>query len=588
MARYLVVAEKSSVASSLRRILSGVERSVAVSHVRGHLMDLDLPPRFSRWRLEDLREIFQPHNLRTVVSDHRSYRSLRRLIDDHPGAELVIATDNDPEGELIGYEVLNIYWRLRGSGSEYWRMRFNSLEDEEIKRSWRSLERGLNWGWVYKADFRRGFDLLSGAVFTRLLTLNTRRFATAGVLSWGPVQSPCLNFVVSREKEIRSFRPTKYWYVSCLLRSRDGSFWARSGQFWDRGAAENAYRLAQGASVGTVTSFQSLSAPVARPLPATTDSALRDLARITGRSSYRLMQVLEELYRGGYISYPRTETNRYPSGFDFDRRRREVLKSGLIGGVVLLELALPRNGSKDDGAHPPIYPAAAYRGGGIMGAVWEYVARRFIANAYMRDAVLVEQRAEIDLRGLSLEASGKYLEEEGFYALFHYFRPREERLPALSKGETVAVAEVRLVEDETRPPPRLSEAALLKVMEREGLGTDATRPIYPTLLVKRGYLTRAGKTLRPTPLGEMLIDALSEVDLRLVTPETRRAVENLMREIERQTITKEEALSRSIELYKPTLESCLKAGSRIGELLGKSITVTHENARSRRNTGRER
>jgi DNA topoisomerase-1 len=588
MPRYIVVAEKSSVAKALRRVLVRLERGVTVSYVRGHLMDLDLPERFTRWRLSDLPEIFRPMEPRTIISDSASYRSLRRLFSEQQDGELVIATDNDPEGELIGYEILSVYLECRGRAARYWRMRFNSLEDEELAAAWRRLEPELRWGWVHKADFRRSFDLLSGAVFTRLITLSTRKYVETGVLSWGPVQSPCLNFLVEREQEIKRFKPQKYWYIACLLESSGGRFLGRSERFWNRGEAEESFRLVRESSAGLVEDYEERSSRVPRPLPAATDDALRDLVRITGRSSYSLMQILEDLYRGGYISYPRTETNRYPGGFDFEKRRKVVQDSGILRDLEIKGPASPRNGEKDDGAHPPIYPTAPLAGAGIRKTVWEYLARRFVANAYMGDALQILQSAEVVAGGVVLHASGRYFKEEGFLLVFPYFKPREERLPQLARGERVAILEARLVEEETRPPPRLSEAELLRMMESRGLGTDATRPIYPSLLLSRGYIARSGRALKPTHLGESLIQALSGVDPRLVTPETRRSVEGLMREIEQGKMTKMEALRRSIELYRPTLENCLSVASQLGELLGRSIARLGQNGGRGPRTGKSR
>lgn len=576
MPNRLVVAEKRSVARALYRVLRREGEMAEVISVSGHLMDSDLSEKYSKWRLTDLLELLQPSNTRLVISDEKSFERLIEAFRRIKGGQLIVATDNDHEGELIGYELLLVYRKVCGDSAEYRRMRFNSLEEEELIRAWRRLEPELNWGWVYKAQLRRSFDLLTGAAFTRLLTLSARRRGEgSGVISWGPVQSPCLNFIVAREQRIREFRPTKYWYIVCVLKHGSGVLRARTDEVWDSFEAARLFEAASSAKSGVVQSYREERAVVARPLPARTDDSLRDLVRITGQSSQSLMRVMESLYQSGYLSYPRTETNRYPNGFDFERRLRAIAGSPILWGVGLSSEARPRNGRLNDGAHPPIYPTRLYKGSGVAGAVWEYFARRFLANAYMGDAILVRQSAIILAGGVAFKAFGRYLEEPGFYVVYPYFKPEEDALPRLSPGEFLEILELRLVEDETRPPDRLSEAELLKLMEDNELGTDATRPLYPSLLLERGYIERSKRRLRPTPLGEALIDTLKRVDERLVTPETRRIVEAFMRSVERGEMTVELALEQALEVYRPLLQKCLTQVELIGELLASHGRPAH-------------
>jgi DNA topoisomerase IA len=569
MPRYVVVAEKKSVAEAIYRVLKKYAReSVTVTSVSGHLMDCDLVERYARWRLSDLLELFRPENTRLVVSDKYAYSRVVRAFSNLREGLMVVATDNDHEGELIGYELVILYRSIRGEKAEFRRMRFNSLEEDEIIRAWQNLESDLNWGWVYKAQLRRTFDLITGAAFTRLLTLSARRRVNgSGVISWGPVQSPCLKFVVDREQLIRGFKPRKYWYVACILKYGDVVFKASSDEVWDKALAESLIRDVSSANLGEVLEYSEERVRVARPLPARTDDSLRELVKITGRSSYSLMRIMEQLYQSGYLSYPRTETNKYPDGFDFKKRLKTVMDSGVLAGVELRAEPRPRNGKLSDGAHPPIYPTGTYTGGGVERAVWEYFARRFVANAFTDDALVVRQSAVVKVGGVELRAAGRYLESAGFYTVFPYFKPREEPLPKLPVGAVVEVVEARLVEDETRPPSRLSESDLLRIMESNELGTDATRPLYPSLLVERGFVVREKKSLKPTGLGEALIETLKQVDERLVTPETRRIVEGFMKSVERGEVQLEVALSAALDIYRPLLQNCLTQIDRIGERL---------------------
>ena len=433
----------------------------------------------------------------------------------------------------------------------YRRMRFNSTSYEELRRAWRNLEDDLNWRWVMKALFRQRFDLISGAAFTRLLTLAARRHdRNVRLISWGSCQAPTLWFVVRRERERMSFKPKPFWILRAIFQKSSGErFEAESDRFWSLEDAKRAYQRARSTPYGVVKRFEERLVKILRPTPLRTDDMLRDLAKITGQSAAKILQVAEDLYAEGFISYPRTETNRYRPGFDYDSPLRAVVEG--LGVTPPSIEAKPRQGRKDDGAHTPIYPVMAYKGSGIHLTVWSYVAKRFLANAFYRDALRRERSAELDLAGIRMRAAGSELVEPGFYEIYDYFKPSDNPIPRLEDGEEVKVVSLKLHEGRTRPPKRLTESDLLKLMEENGIGTDATRASFPKLIMDRGYAVKRGKVFKPTDLGLKLIEVLESIDPKLVTPETRRRIEELMAMIEAGEITYEKALERAVQEYKP-------------------------------------
>jgi len=212
--KYIVVAEKPSVARRIREALR--DRDIVVTSVRGHLMDSEFPEGYGWGRCRP-RELFKVREFIDEVGDKKSLVELRKIF--RGGGILVIATDNDSEGELIGMEILKI-WRKVNGNKQYMRMRFNSTDYNELRRAWRSLEETLNWRWVSKALFRQRFDLVTGAAFTRLLTGYARKVeGRDGLVSWGSCQSPTLWFIVQRERERQSFRPRKFWTIKQYLKT---------------------------------------------------------------------------------------------------------------------------------------------------------------------------------------------------------------------------------------------------------------------------------------------------------------------------------------------------------------------------------
>ncbi|MHC1586392.1 MAG: DNA topoisomerase, partial [Candidatus Hecatellaceae archaeon] len=430
-----------------------------------------------------------------------------------------------------------------------------------------------NWGWVWKAYFRHKFDLITGAIYTRALTLSARKAGRdVRLISWGSCQTPTLWFIMERERQIRSFKPETYYTLEALVKISNIVLKLSSRTIKSEAEAKALYERAKQAEAALVEAFTSQREVERRPLPAETDSMLQDLTKILGVSGAKIMAEAEQLYAEGYISYPRTQTNQW---VDVDHHRiLLMLASSQLAGYVKLENLNPRNGSKNDGAHPPIYPTKVYSYRDFKGRIWEYLARRYLANTVYDDAIYRRWKLVANLAGVRLEASGRHFVDEGFYKVYPYFKPRElQWVPELHPGDRLPVLEVKLVKRKTKPPPRLSESELLRLLEAHGIGTDATRHEFPAIVLSRGYAVKQGKTFKPTELGEQLLNLLSMVDRRLVTPETRRLVEETMARVEKGEIESEKALREVLKVYRELylkLEETLKLNPPLGICQGGS------------------
>jgi len=559
--KWIIVAEKPSVA---RRIENLRIPFALVIPLRGHIFDVDFPEGYD-WHDVPPSQLFDVEELELVVVDQEAYNLLKKKFSENKDATLVIATDNDPEGELIGWEVAQIYKEvLKKKAKPFYRMRFNTTDYQELKRAWREKETGLSMRWVEKASFRRNFDFITGAAFTRLLTLSTRRAgADVRVLSWGSCQAPTLYFVVEREKEILNFKPEKFWRIAALLETEDRErFWAFSDKIKVKENAERNYNSIKREKTATVKEYKESIRRILRPLPTRTDELLRDMSKLFGIPANKTLMLAEELYGRGYISYPRTDTNMYREDFNFVKYA-EIAARGLgLNPMRFLE-PNPRQGTRYDGAHTPIYPIKPFYGEGNLRKIWEHIARRFLANAFYSNAEQVRQEATILIKGIKLYASGTRIVKEGFFEVLPYARPPDDPIPRLRRGQKLRIIKLELREQTTKPPPRLTESDLLKIMEKWNIGTDATRAIYPALIIDRGYAIKRNKTFHPTFTGFKLIEQLAKVDESLVSPETRRRVEEMMEKIERGEADMEVAMKQMIILYKKLFE---KLESRMDEV----------------------
>ncbi|MCX8171087.1 MAG: toprim domain-containing protein, partial [Candidatus Bathyarchaeota archaeon] len=174
-----VVAEKPSVA---KMIQSAIKPPPPVIALKGHILELDFPEHYSNWRHVNPRDLFSAP-VEWKVRDPETYRNLVGAIR---GADmLILATDNDSEGELIAYEVLLIAKKVLGATPRYGRMRFNAATLSELRSAWNNIEPDLRWNWVWKALLRHKFDLITGAAYTRLLTLSKKLGSNNNLISWG-------------------------------------------------------------------------------------------------------------------------------------------------------------------------------------------------------------------------------------------------------------------------------------------------------------------------------------------------------------------------------------------------------------------
>jgi len=539
----LVITEKGSVAVAIGKAISPPPKTFAL---KGHILDLDFPEEYNNWRTVDPKELFKAP-VKWVIRDFKTYKSLKEVLKNL-NSPLILATDNDHEGELIAYEVLQIARNVCNQ-VKYMRMRFNSTAASELRDAWAKLEPDLNWGWVWKAYFRSKFDLVTGATYTRLLTLSARRNGYHyRLLSWGSCQIPTLWFIYRREMEIRNFKPETYYELEAILDVRGVRVEVSSKPMKDKPQALALYEKVKNVKEAVVSSFESELFSEHRPLPTDTDVMLQELTKILGISSAKIMSLAEDLYANGFISYPRTQTNMW---IRMDHKYvLNMLSNTPLAKYVRTGVFQPKNGRKNDNAHPPIYPVKPYPYDDVKGKIWSYIARRYIANVASKDALLKRWKLDVRLRDVPMNATGRYIIDEGFYDAFPFFKPKDlSQIPEVKPGEILPVLNVELVEKKTKPPSRLTESELLKLLEKNGIGTDATRHEYPSKIVSRGYADKKRKTFILTQLGERLIQLLGNVNEQLVTPETRRFVEQIMYEVELGKRTVDDALNYALDIY---------------------------------------
>jgi DNA topoisomerase-1 len=572
----LIITEKNNSAKKIAEILSGGSAKADATYkvpfyawsngdgehmtvgLKGHVMGVAFPDGYSNWQETDLHELIDAE-LIPEPTDKNVVKAVRKLAKD--ASEVVIATDYDREGELIGLEALTQVLEANpdvadaevGERPEVQRARYSALTKDEIERAFSELD-GLSYDLAYAGATRQDIDLIWGATLTRAVSLATRRFGS-NFLSVGRVQSPTLALIVERELERRAHVAKPFWEVFARFSHPDGAFEAHhaTDKFWERKEAEAA--VAGTKSPGVVAEVSSRRNSRKPPTPLNTTAFTTDASSRLGITPAAAMRIAEDLYMDGFISYPRTDNTVYPSSLN----TRELVSSlvripDFSAASSLAEGSLTATrGRKETTDHPPIYPTQAVYPNALEGPkrrVYELVARRFLAT-FSEPMITESTRADIEAGSESYFVRGSVVVDPGFAAIYTYARSSDEEIPKLTSGQELPLeGDPWMVDKETQPPSRISQGKLVEMMEEQGLGTKATRADIIQKLYDRGYVF--SNPPEPSETGIAMYKAFHRFVPRMATPEMTAELEQDMDQIAAGKTSKDEVLKVSREMLHST------------------------------------
>jgi DNA topoisomerase-1 len=598
----LIVTEKDNAARRIADILSdgtadadrvngvnvygwGGKRVIGLS---GHVVGVDFPPEYDDWRDVEPHELIEAP-IETEPTQEAIVAALRRLARD--ADRVIIATDYDREGELIGKEAFDIV-RDVDESVPIERARFSSITENEVQDAF--AETGeLDFDLAAAGEARQTVDLVWGAALTRFLSLSAGQLGE-DFISVGRVQGPTLKLLVDRERGIQAFDPDDYWELFADLTKDGGSgFEAQyfyldedgneARRIWDGAAADDAHAALAEASAAAVEEVNRRTRTDEPPAPFNTTQFIRAASSL-GYSAQRAMSIAEDLYTAGYITYPRTDNTVYPDDLD-PEELLESFAETFFGESVeeLLEQdeIEPTEGDEETTDHPPIHPT------GEMPTdldddeweVYELVVRRFFATCapsatweHLRVVAGVEGEVSLPSggdRGLSLKANGKRLLEEGYHSVYPYSSADETVVPDVETGEALAVSDVHLDAKETQPPRRYGQSRLIETMEEMGVGTKSTRHNTIEKLYERNYVE--GDPPRPTQLAHAVVEAAEEFADHIVSEEMTAQLEADMRAIAAGEKGFDEVTEESREMLDTVFDELQESREEVGDHLRTSM-----------------
>lgn len=460
---------------------------------------------------------------------------------------LVLWLDCDREGENIAFEVAGVCCKAAPC-LRVLRAKFSAVSPGAVASALASL-RPPDAALSDAVDARQEIDFRIGIAFTRWQTLALlKQLPHLGedvqMLSYGPCQFPTLGFVVDRYRAIEAFVPEDFWTIGVVVPKPPGAAedapdtipltWER-GRLYDHLAATVLAEMCVAQPEVTVVDMTAAPRSKLKPYPLATVELQKRASRWLRMSSDTCMRVAEKLYQAGYISYPRTETEKFPDDFDLQGHVQKQVGHPVWGGYAEGLLGPqggfnePRNGAKDDQAHPPIHPLKRATQQQLRSAdewaLYEYITRHFLACC-SEDARGAGSTVVMDIAQERFKATGLIVTHRNYLDIFRYERWAGNVLPLWEVGQVVRPLSIDLRAGHTTPPSLLSEPELISLMDKEGIGTDATIAEHISTVLARKYVAKNdGGAFTPTTLGMALLKAYESQELPLGAPYLRAAME---------------------------------------------------------------
>ncbi|CAN5664212.1 type I DNA topoisomerase [soil metagenome] len=544
MTNNLVVVESPAKARTIERYL-GPGYTVLASY--GHVRDLPENPGKNQLGV-DVEHDFAPEY---VINEDRR-KQLAAIEKAARRADAVyLATDLDREGEAIAWHVAEA---AGVPADKTYRVTFSEITADAIRDAF-AHPRAIDQHLVDAQQTRRIMDRLVGYTLSPLLWRKVR----AG-LSAGRVQSVAVRLVVEREREIRAFTAREYWTLEALLATARGETFGaevvkQNGEALEIGDGESAQRHVEAiagnqATVNSVASRRSKRNPAP---PFTTSTLQQEASRKLGFNPRRTMRSAQRLYEGvdagdgpvGLITYMRTDSTQIAK-VAMDEARKVIGSRFGVPYVVAGGRVYKSKAKGAQEAHEAIRPTSFTRDpdslAGQLAAdelkLYRLIWQRALASQ-MAAKELETTTAELRAGDYELRASATRTIFDGFTAVYtegtddDAAEEAERRLPELAEGEALDVREVTPSQHFTQPPPRFTEASLIKALEEHGIGRPSTYAATISTIIDRGYVTVAERRLRPEPVGEVVTDLLVQHFGEFVDVEFTARMEEELDEIAR-------------------------------------------------------
>ena len=536
MADKLIIVESPAKANTIKKFLGGSTKVVAsMGHIR------DLPK--SKMGI-DIEHDFEPEYI-NIRGKGDLIKSLKK--DAKQAKKIYIATDPDREGEAIAWHLAKI---LEDEKDKIVRVTFNEITKNAVQKAIKE-PRDIDVNLVDAQQARRVLDRIVGYKISPVLWKKVRRG-----LSAGRVQSVAVKLIVDRENEIEKFIPEEYWNIYADLEDTktkkqfEAHFYGKDGKKLEIHSNDEVQTILDNVKdakyiVSEVKKGEKKRTPAP---PFTTSTMQQEASRKLGFTLKKTMSVAQGLYEGvkipekgtvGLITYMRTDSTR------ISEEARRVAKTQItkLYGENYYENRYYKTKKDAQDAHEAIRPTYIdIEPDSIKDSLsndqyklYKLVYNRFLASQ-MAPAIFDTMNVNIKANAYDFKANGQVLKFKGFMTLYVEGTDSEEKeeegmLPELEENQEVTLKKLNPKQSFTEPPPRYTEASLVKALEEKGIGRPSTYSPTITTILERRYIEKEKKQLYPTELGKVVNKLLTENFTDVINVEFTAKIENEFDEI---------------------------------------------------------
>lgn len=569
-------------------IIETDDRRIIIAPAVGHIFNLDQVEDGWDYPVFDVewKPVFETNDSADYVKKY--YNNLKDQLEK--ADSYINACDFDLEGSVIGANVIRNLTEADYDQIE--RMKFSTLTRSDLQDAFDNLEE-FDEGMTSAGITRHILDYYYGVNVSRALMQAVRENDRYKTLSTGRVQGPALKVLADREREIMEFEPDPYWEIFLHHSEFDAKYnnseadHDKKDRIWEEENAQNVFSQVEGEDMAEVVNIKINNYKHNPPIPFNLTGLQKEASSQFNLAPKKTQSIAQSLYEDSLISYPRTESQKLPAklGYktllnklkgqdDYEQLAKKVLKKDKNDEMY------PRQGKKEDDAHPAIYPTGEFPTSGLSKMerkVYDLIVKRFFAvfgDAAKRQSLTLT----LQVKGHNFNAKSKVTKERNWFNLYDpYVNVEEAELPGVEEGEVLDVERFDLEEKETQPPRRYSQSRIVSELEKRNLGTKATRASTIDRLYNRNYIDN--DPIEVSQLGLAIVETLEDHAEDLLSEELTRQFEEKMQSIRENKETSEEVVASAREELSETLQKFKDQEKEIGAELVDTIDSERERRR---------
>ncbi|MHA1498218.1 MAG: DNA topoisomerase [Promethearchaeota archaeon] len=558
----IIISEKNKAAQAIAEALGSVKiinkgkylkiyhvpsRNLYVIPLRGHILEYKNTEAFKSWTGSEPRDIItNPKAIKKFPIRYTSAHINALKEYGKKSNDVIIATDADIEGCNIGLlDGLPFIKKVNPhiNVSQMW---LSSLQKTEVIDKFNHLI-PPKYSWAERGEARSIIDAVIGFSATRKVSITLKSLLIKfGVkfTSIGRVQTSSLYLMYLREQEINNFVPEPYFTIESVLFHDGGTFKAfhDSNPFIKEleNKARGIYQKIKNEKIAFIIDQKKKIDVKRPPSPLNTTKALILLTKNLKIPANIALKTMSSLYLNKLISYPRTDSDIYKNNFDHLKILNKVIPHSQYGKytskLFKAKRFNPTKGKKDEGDHPPITPiesvelTASIFENNLQKKVYDLLTRHYLA-LFGDNATESRQELKLEIKEEPFHSKVVSLVNEGFYEIAPFLKPHYDSKINITSNK-ISIKEITFNKKKTKPLPHYSDPSLLKLMEKNHLGTKSTRPQIIKILNTRKLIIRTKGKYQLTELGTFLIEILIKIWLPFLKPEFTKNVEIKLEEIQ--------------------------------------------------------